>query len=148
MPITPLFTAQDIEKAIKEELDKKEKVIINTLNYVGKTAVNVARSGHKYIDQTGNLTSSIGYMIVKDGAVLNESSFPTVKGGSKGKSEGKAFLSSLLLEYPRGIYLIVVAGMKYAAYVEAIGLDVLTSAELLADRLVPEMLTKLGFKLK
>ena len=148
MPITPLFTAEDIEKAIKEELDKKEKVIINTLNYVGKTAVNVARSGHKYIDQTGNLTSSIGYMVIKDGTVVTESSFPTEKGGSIGKSTGKSFIHSLVGEYPNGIYLIVVAGMKYAAYVEAIGLDVLTSAELIAERLVPEMLTKLGFKLK
>jgi hypothetical protein len=38
--------------------------------------------------------------------------------------------------------------MNYAAYVERNGYNVLTSAELLADELVPKLLKQLGFTTK
>ena len=65
--------------------------------------------------------------------------------------EGQAVLDKLAEEfaakYPKGIVLIVAAGMKYAVYVEEIhNLNVLTSSELLADELVPRLLLQLGFK--
>ena len=40
--------------------------------------------------------------------------------------------------------LVLVAGMDYAVYVEAKALNVLNSAEGLANKLVPEMLRKAG----
>ena len=58
------------------------------------------------------------------------------------------FLSRLASEHKTGICLIVVAGMNYAVYVEGRGKNVLTSAKLLADRLVPQMLEQLGFTIK
>lgn len=40
----------------------------------------------------------------------------------------------------KGVALVVVAGMNYAAYVEAKGYNVLSSAEHLAERELPRML--------
>lgn len=38
--------------------------------------------------------------------------------------------------------------MNYAAYVEARNYNVITSAELLANKLVPQIMKQLGFKLQ
>jgi len=146
MPLTPMFTENDVHTYLEEQLLEQKKVLINTLIYVGKRCVNQARSLNTYMDQTGNLRSSIGFMILDDGNVVSSSSFPTVKSGSEGKNTGREFIKSLATESGEGLVLIVVAGMNYASYVEAMGLDVLTSAELLAEQIIPEMLRKLGFR--
>jgi ascorbate-specific PTS system EIIC-type component UlaA len=146
MPLTPMFTENDVHTYLEEQLLEQKKVLINTLIYVGKRCVNQARSLNTYMDQTGNLRSSIGFMILDDGNVVSSSSFPTVKSGSEGKNTGREFIKSLATENGEGLVLIVVAGMNYASYVEAMGLDVLTSAELLAEQIIPEMLRKLGFR--
>ena len=57
---------------------------------------------------------------------------------------GALLAERLAGEYPTGIVLIVVAGMKYAIYVADRGYDVLDSAEDLARREIPKMLEKLG----
>ncbi|MEI6752351.1 MAG: hypothetical protein WCK78_04215 [Paludibacter sp.] len=145
MPITPEFSENDVQSYIDEQLAEQKKVLINTLIYVGKRCVNQARSLNTYMDQTGNLRSSIGFLVLDNGSVVGSSSFPTVKSGSEGKKTGQEFIKSLTAENSVGLVLIVVAGMNYASYVEAMGLDVLTSAELLAEQIIPEMLRKLGF---
>jgi hypothetical protein len=52
----------------------------------------------------------------------------------------------LVSKFPKGIVLIVDAGMHYASYVSAKGYDVIDSAELLAQQLVPEILKRLSSK--
>ena len=42
-------------------------------------------------------------------------------------------------KYPKGLVLIVVAGMNYAAYVEAKGYNVLSSAELMAENILKQL---------
>ena len=74
------------------------------------------------------------------------SSFDTVKEGREGSRGGKEYAMQLVRDFPHGIVLIVVAGMNYASYVSAKGYDVLDGSELLADKLVPQMLQQLGFK--
>lgn len=118
--------------------------ITKAFAYVGELCLKEARIGGNYIDRTGNLRNSIGYTVLLDGSVNSESSFAETQGGSTGKK----FLDSLKKNYPKGIVLIVSAGMNYAAYVEARNYNVTTSAELLAERLVPQIMTKLGFKKK
>lgn len=85
----------------------------------------------------------MGYIVAIDGQVYKEGKF---SGTSEGKAEGEAYARSLVSKFPKGIVLIVVAGMNYAAYVSAKGKDVLDSAELLADKLVPQMRKDLGLK--
>jgi len=134
---------------IKASFDKQynERVLqalIMSLEYVGEACVKEARDGGTYTDRTGNLRSSIGYVIVHDGTIVRRGSSDQFKNGSEGIKTTQDFLTSVAKEY-QGITLIVAAGMKYAAAVEAKGYNVLTSAELLADRLVPQLLGQLGF---
>ena len=140
--ITPM---SEVEAYLDEQIERIEQLIIYNLSYVGEQCLTEARSTNSYKDQTGNLRSSIGYIIVKDGRVIRQSDFAVVRKGSEGKSEGEQFARSLASKFPEGIVLIVVAGMNYASYVSAKGYNVLDSAELLADRLVPSILKQLGF---
>lgn len=135
----------EVEAYLDEQIERIEQLIIYNLSYVGDQCLTEARSTNSYKDQTGNLRSSIGYIIVKDGRVIRQSDFAVVRTGSQGKSEGESFARSLARTFPEGIVLIVVAGMNYASYVSAKGYNVLDSAELLADRLVPSILKQLGF---
>ena len=84
-------------------------------------------------------------MIVKDGKIVQMSDVTTVKNGREGTQGGAAFARQLVKEFPSGIVLIVVAGMNYAAHVSARGYNVLDSAELLAEQLVPSLMKQLGF---
>lgn len=135
----------EVEAYLDEQIERIEQLIIYNLSYVGEQCLTEARNTNSYKDQTGNLRSSIGYTIVKDGRVIRQSDFAVVRKGSEGKSEGEQFARSLASKFPEGIVLIVVAGMNYASYVSAKGYNVLDSAELLADRLVPSILKQLGF---
>ncbi len=145
MPITQLTPMSEIERHTEEQIERLERVLFRNLMYIGETVLNKARSTNSYKDQTGNLRSSIGYVITVDGRIVHSSSFQTVKNGTEGTSKGAAYVKKLAREFPQGICLIVVAGMNYASYVSAKGLDVLDSSELLAERLVPQILKQLGF---
>ena len=147
MPVTPMFTPQSIADYINEQAAIQRKAIVEIMVYIGKQCVNTARSLDTYKDQTGNLRSSIGFIVVDGGQVVFSSGFPVIKTGSEGAKTGRDFIKELAQENSTGISLIVVAGMNYASYVEAMGFNVLTSAELLAEQKVPEMLRKLGFEL-
>ena len=147
MPFKQITPKADVEAYLKDQLAKREKSIIRTLNFVGITCINEARTNGDYIDQTGNLRSSIGYAIIQNGVVVNQSRFEQVKDGREGKKEGAELLSDFIGRNTQGIVLIVVAGMNYAAYVET-NRNVITSAELLAEDLVPKLLRQLGFQVR
>lgn len=142
MPISQQTQMQSIDAFLQAEIAKKKKALINTLKYVGESCINEARSNGDYMDQTGNLRSSIGYIIFDSGNIVKTGGFSQTKSGNEGQKKGKDFANELVSS--GGIGLIVVAGMKYAAYVET-KRNVLTSAELLAERLVPDLLRQLGF---
>jgi hypothetical protein len=146
MPIVQTTPESAIEDYLNLRIQHLEEALLYRMQYVGERCLRTARGTNSYKDQTGNLRSSLGYVIVKDGAVVQQSGFRKVKKGSEGTSTGEKYAQELALSYPKGIALIVVAGMHYASYVSAKGYDVLDSAELLADKLVPKMLNKLGLK--
>lgn len=145
MGVKQIIPMSEIDAYLEAQIDRIEQRIIYNLSYVGEQCLNAARSTDSYKDQTGNLRSSIGYVIVRDGQIIQASDFDTVKQGREGSTEGAAFARRLVSEFPQGFTLIVVAGMNYAGYVSAKGYDVLDSAELLAEQLVPKMMTQLGF---
>lgn len=146
MPIKQLTPMSEIERYTEEQLDRLKRAIIRTFSYVGEICLTRARNTDSYKDQTGNLRSSIGYVISVDGVVVHASDFNVVKSGQNGATSGLSYAKKIARSFPKGICLIVVAGMKYAAYVSAKGLDVLDSSELLADSLTKKMLNQLGFK--
>ena len=140
--ITPMA---EVDAYLEEQIERIEEKISYNLSYVGEQCLNAARSTNSYKDQTGNLRSSVGYVIARDGKIIQASDFKTIKQGREGSKDGAAFARQLVSEFPQGFVLIVVAGMNYAAYVSAKGYDVVDSAELLAEQLVPNMMTQLGF---
>lgn len=146
MPIRQITPMSEIDRYTEQRLRGLEQAVIRTLAYCGELCLNVARSTNSYKDQTGNLRSSIGYVVTVDGRIANQSDFETVKKGGDGSKQGAAFAKQLVRRFPKGICLIVVAGMEYAVHVKNRGYDVLDSSELTADRIVPSMLKQLGFK--
>ena len=152
---------------LRAGLQAQRKDIINNLtkrlSYIGEECVRIARGSGSYNDITGNLRSSIGYVVLYDGKPVvggkfiattvqagtrkvkrPDGSWQTIKvggDGSAGQKAGQDLLKKLQSEYPWGLVLIVCAGMKYAAYVEAVRhKDVLTSAELRAESLAKQLL--------
>lgn len=140
---------KNIEGLIQQKRQNVEKVLLNIFCEAGEECIIEARNGGSYIDRTGNLRSSIGYAVLKDGKVYRQNQVERTLHGSKGLSEGAKFLEQKVRDNDRrGIVLIVTAGMNYAEYVEAKGRVVLSSAELKAPNIVRELLTSVGFELK
>jgi len=124
MPLIPEFSPGDIDRRIDRFAVSIEQRIIWTLAMVGENFVNEARSTRTYQDQTGNLRSSIGYIIARDGNIIQEN----IEGKAEGRSQAKKIAEEVLRENRKGFILIVVAGMEYAAAVESKGYDVITGS--------------------
>lgn len=135
----------EIDEYIAQQVERIINALIYNLQYVGERCLNAARETNSYKDQTGNLRSSLGYVITRDGKIVYQSNFEVVKQGGSGAKSGIQFAKEIVRQFPEGIVLVVVAGMHYAQYVSATGRDVIDSAELLADKLVPQILKQLGF---
>lgn len=108
------------------------------------------RAGDKsWYDQTGNLRSSVGYVIAHNKNIIQYSTFNQVNQGSEGVKTGKDLAKELAKRYSNNYVLIVVAGMNYAEFVEAMdNKDVLASTELWAREQVQLMLEKLKDRLR
>lgn len=124
MPLIPGFSQGDVDRRIDRFKVNIEQRIIYTLAMVGEQFVNDARSTRTYRDQTGNLRSSIGYIIARDGNILKEN----VEGKSEGRTQAKKIAEEVLKESKTGFVLICVAGMEYAVAVESKGYDVITGS--------------------
>lgn len=130
-----------VERLVSQKIESAKQRLVERLSYIGEQCITVARNlpspdlsaiwrevdGKKvynphqpnYIDHSGNLRQSIGYLVAIDGEIQT-SSFSN----SQGEQSGKSALSN----HSQGIVLILVAGMKYAYYVSKKGYDVLDSA--------------------
>lgn len=154
---TPMSEIRDF---LQREVKRNVARVITLLQYVGEKVVNDIRTSHisEWNDQTGNLRSSIGYIISVDGKPVGQSGFEKVIGPKAkeegyveevdGSEEGRTYAQSLVSLYPTGIALIVVAGMEYASYVERMeNKVVLAQGELEARKLITQMVQKLNSKL-
>jgi hypothetical protein len=130
--VTPKFKSGDIKKLIDTELKKREEVILLRLLKIGEDFVTNARTNGTYIDRTGNLRSSVGYLVLRNGEQYHRGGFQLITTGSTGITTGRVVLEEVGANYPTGLVLIVVAGMSYAAAVEAKGRDVLTGSSQIA----------------
>lgn len=151
--IVQKFKISELEKELGSTQNEIIQSCIETMAYVGEQCVKQARDYGNYNDITGNLRSSIGYVVLRAGKPVVQGGSKAYSGskgnGQKGISEGEALLKKLQGDYPQGIVLIVAAGMDYAVYVEGIyHKDVLTSSQLLAEELVPKLLSQIGLKKK
>ena len=135
--LTPLWKKSDIRKLFDKLGERAEFAIMDLLQRTGEEFVKIARLEGNYIDHTGNLRSSIGYVIVKDGSIAGRNFQLSDKEGTDkqtGKREGEQLAMDLVRTFTKGYVLIGVAGMKYAVIVEAMeNKDVLTRAADKAD---------------
>lgn len=139
----------DIDKKIKQGIKDNVDALIRVYRRVGVNAVNEARQSGSYQDRTSNLRGSTGYLIAVDGEVVDSLFEQPLGGYNKSEIEsghviGEKFAKEILSEYQTGIVLIVVAGMNYAAAVESRGYNVLTSAELKAEKEINRLLSELN----
>jgi hypothetical protein len=122
--ITPKFSANDIAKWSAEVRARVINAMLSRLQFVGEDFVVNARSINTYMDQTGNLRSSIGYIVVYNGNILSQGFDAAGRGtesGQKGVQEAQKLAKDIADEYPTGFVLVCVAGMDYAAAVESRG---------------------------
>jgi len=159
------FTQADIDKITKEYLQRVWKVTRNELLQVGLQFVRDARSkiptkqyhlvagdariaarlvggsinlssADGFNDDTGNLRSSIGFILMYYGEIVYQD-FQLSSGGtdkSTGLAAGIAYANKLAQEYNTGWAIITVAGMEYASWVEALGYDVITGSTIGAQK--------------
>lgn len=152
--LLPKFTGKDVAAYLAQAMQTIEQDLVNRLIRVGETFVKNARSTDTYKDQTGNLRSSIGYIILKDGSQIM-SNFKVAGAGKKNKgtqggsgvNKGQEAAAIVAAQYPTGYVLICVAGMEYAAAVESRGKDVITGSSLKAKQQLKESLAALKGKL-
>ena len=158
MGISQLTPRQQIQAEIKKGAERIAQGLIKMLKYCGEKCVAQARDWQThakyYIDRTNNLRSSTGYVVTWNGNIVHMGGFTKAGSGKEGnggqgKLQGKELAEKLAKapEFAGKTCLIVVAGMEYAFHVANKGYDVLASAELLSDKIVPEMLAKLERKL-
>lgn len=129
--LTPMWSDKDVERWFDYYVDRAEERIYRLLQRAGEEFVKIARKKGNYQDRTGNLRSSIGYVIIKDGDILTENYEQSTSGTDKqtGIREAKRLVSELASVYSDGWVLVGVAAMPYAVYVEAIdNLDVISVA--------------------
>lgn len=112
----------DFQKIKEQYIEKAVQKFIE----VGEECIAEARNNGAYQDQTGNLRNSVGYCVLLNGEVK----------GQKVSHLNKKTIDEVSQKYPKDLVLIVVAGMNYAAYVEAKGYNVLSSAQLKAESIL------------
>jgi len=148
MGIEPDFSRRSVLQLLEQERLRMERVIIRNLQYVGENALTIARDSGDYTDQTGNLRSSVGYLVAIDGYVVETGGFDASENsgtdGEDGSDEGEKFALETLQKFSRGYVLIVVAGMMYAEYVEKRQYDVLAFTEVESKALAKELFESLA----
>jgi hypothetical protein len=153
MPITA--KGDDLQKFIEECARTLRAVILRIVieeatEAVDKIKLFVEGGGYRrYEDQTGNLTSSIGFVVVDNGTIVTEYGFEPIKPtATEGPAEGRSYAAQLVANYSQGIVAIIVAGMNYAAYVEKRGLGGMTAGEQALRNAIHEEMLNLQKQLK
>lgn len=144
-------------------MEEVEQYYLSRLAEAGEEAVVKAVTKGWYQNITGNLRSSIGYVIGYDGKVIKEGGFHKVQGrgenyqhvtfttrqgkdvdfwargkfgdGSEGSRKGLELARSIVSK-TKGYSFVIVAGMEYASYVNSKGYDVMDSAKLEIKKMV------------
>ena len=150
MGVTKKVVGNTFQQYVTKRLEQLKGQYVRGLIAAGIETVNYIRnrSGEaSWYDQTGNLRSSIGFVIIDEGQIIYQSGFDVVRNGAEGARIGKEFselVAQRTEQFKKGLVLLVVAGMEYAAYVEAMeNKDVLASSKPYANRIIQDMIKQL-----
>lgn len=137
-------------KSLSNELEKQIEIeTIKHLSKVLERGVELVRNkitnGKAYDDHTGNLRSSTGFIIYKDGKIVHKSfkESPVGTDRATGVKEGlKVALDELRASTGWGV--ILVSGMEYSSWVESKGYDVLRGAYINIDSALKQAFAEIG----
>lgn len=143
------MTPSEIEQVQKEMYEEIDRQTLDAFKLVLAEALKIQRAKMRmdggYDDQTGQLRSSTGGIIYRDGKVLYEdfelSPYGTDKAPGMKEGREKAFAD---LRESRGWGITIVAGMEYASWVEAKGLTVLTMAATEVEKSLEEAFNRIS----
>lgn len=123
---------KEVDRQFKQFEELYNRKVAEWMCRLGEQVVKYAKDNGNYTDRTANLRNSIGYIVVQSGKVIAESFTggitPKEAGGdpSKAQEYGRSYAKRVASEYNKDkTYLVWVAGMEYAAYVEAKNYDVI-----------------------
>ncbi len=126
---------QRLDKIIAQAQEEYDRKAINWLCVLGERVVKYARENGNYTDQTSNLRNSIGYIVIQSNKIVYDSFVGSLPPRSDPQGEADIERAHQYgLNYAKQIgatlggyktYLVWVAGMEYARYVEAKGYDVI-----------------------
>jgi len=145
MKLKAKFKVSDLARDLDMKVSQIEQMIQNELVYIGLEFVRNARIQADFKDHTGNLRSSIGFMLLKNGRPVFEDFQLSQKGTDRKTGRDTAWEYAFAhAKSITGFVLICVAGMEYAVFVEANGFDVITSSALKAEDNLTKDLEKLN----
>jgi len=123
------FDFNDLDKVIEHESQKWFDELVDDYRKAGKLFVERAVAKAAFNNITWNLRSSIGYLIIWNGEVL-ESYFKDLKDGTEGQEVGRdyALFVAKLIDEGEGLAMALVAGEEYAWFVESKGKDVISGS--------------------
>lgn len=128
MGVRLVVDTSSLQSFMSGKLAKLDRDVIEQLERSGEQLVAAARFGGDYNDITGNLRSSIGYKVFRDGEEVS-SNFQLCGNGTdqaQGRNTGETVADSIGESIPFEYSLVAVAGMHYARAVEAKGRSVFT----------------------
>jgi len=131
--LIPMWSNDDLDYTFQAMTNETVEKSIIALQYIGERFVNQARrktwhSG-SFKDDTGALRSSMSYVVLVDGKVHGGIEYGKAKSPmSEATQANEQLVSELIPQFSKGIVLICMAGMGYAAYVESRGYDVITGS--------------------
>lgn len=123
---------QQLDRTFKEAKEEYDRKAVEFLTEKGEEWLKYARENGPYKDHTANLRNSIGYIVVQFGRPIIKA-FPAgippkstkedlaAKNANPAaaKSKGRKYAEKIMSGLSRSkTYLILVAGMEYAVYVE------------------------------
>lgn len=133
------FSVADLQKQIREYQKEARKACIASYKAIGSSFVTDARQNADFQDHTGNLRSSIVFLLKVDGKIRIRDYEVSQRGTDRitGMTEGLRFAESVAKETPNeGIVMIVTVGMDYAASVESKGRNVITGSSQTTKKLL------------
>lgn len=143
---------QEVDHMFAEAQVEYDYKAISWLKVLGERVVKYARQNGNYTDQTANNRNSIGYIIIQSNRAVYDSFVGSTTPRNDPRGEANAERAHQLgLNYAKEVgatlggyktYLVWVAGMEYARYVEAKGYDVIQGSgdwvEANAQKLIDE----------
>ncbi len=127
---TFIIPEKEIERALKKLKNLTTDKTLLAFGEIGERVVNDARTNKDYEDQTANLKSSTGYVLI-DGTKFVKQDYKNVNGSVKSELDGAKIgleIAKNANETKRGeVGLIIDSGMDYSDEVESKGYNVLTA---------------------